>query len=128
MLSDYATSSNSSDFYVSTLFSLLPCQAYLSIQVFHSALVVCAALQVYETKTALVKVDDCDGTFNYVVYRDAALVTGAFPDVLPLGLWRCWNIMGQSQTVAYCRTLRPFCILVLYVVFHQKAIRRIWVR
>ena len=51
----------------------------------------------------------------------------SFPDAVP-ELWRRWNPMGQSQTVAYRRTLYPWCILVLYVVFHQEVIRRIWVR
>jgi len=39
----------------------------IGLLIFHAALVICAALQVYETKTALVTNNDCDGTFNYVI-------------------------------------------------------------
>jgi hypothetical protein len=46
--------------------------------VFHAALIICAALQVYETKTALVTLDDCDGTYNYVVRRGAIAVPESF--------------------------------------------------
>jgi len=36
--------------------------------VFHAALVIFAAIQIHETKAALVRTSDCDGTnFDYVV-------------------------------------------------------------
>lgn len=35
--------------------------------VFHAALIFFAALQIHETKTALVRLPDCDGTVNFVV-------------------------------------------------------------
>jgi hypothetical protein len=40
---------------------------HLPILVFHVALVVFAAIQVHETKAALVQDPGCDGTVNYVV-------------------------------------------------------------
>jgi hypothetical protein len=40
---------------------------YISPSVFHAALIIGAALQVYETKIALMTLDDCDGTFDFVV-------------------------------------------------------------
>ena len=51
----------------------------VSRSVFHAALVVGAALQVYETKTGLVTLEDCDGTFDYVVRRDAVWYLLLFP-------------------------------------------------
>ena len=35
--------------------------------VFHVALVVFSAIQIHETRTALVRTPDCDGTVDYVV-------------------------------------------------------------
>ena len=38
-----------------------------AVSVFHAALVVFAGIQVHETRTALVRRTDCDGTVDYVV-------------------------------------------------------------
>jgi len=38
----------------------------LCILIFHAALIVFAALQVNQTRTALVTIEECDGTFSYV--------------------------------------------------------------
>jgi hypothetical protein len=38
-----------------------------AVSVFHAALVVFAGIQIHETKAALVRTPNCDGTVNYVV-------------------------------------------------------------
>jgi hypothetical protein len=38
----------------------------IGLLIFHAALIIGAALQVYETKIALMTLDDCDGTFDFV--------------------------------------------------------------
>ena len=45
-----------------------------ALSVFYAALVVFAGIQIHETKTALVRRPDCDGSVDYVVSRVSTLL------------------------------------------------------
>ncbi len=76
--------------------------------VFHAALVVFAAIQIHETKTALVREPNCDGTVDYVVcsilYFPNGLANSHVPlsrDVVALALYtKRWSTSSSPSRLS----------------------------
>lgn len=99
------------------------------LAVFHIALMVAAAIQIRETKTALVTMGDCDGSVNYAVSNCCALWWWCIIYHLCafLELWRKRYTFPTCWTFPYCCALCHCCILVRHDFLDQTVVRRIWV-
>lgn len=112
-----------------SLFSSAPCLMVVlpAPTVFHLALMVFAALQVHQTKTALVMEGDCPGSENYVVreWLYAALPRSSL--TLFLDLWWSRLALGQNRATRRHCTLCYCSIMVLNGLVAERTVRRIWV-
>jgi hypothetical protein len=113
---------------VSSSFCLI-CQLNPSVgSVFHAALIFFAAVQIHETKTALVRLPDCDGTVNYVVCSTHHRSYGLSNSHLPFQVvWWPWHIVQKGGASTHrCPGYHRGCLDYLNFL-REGALLRIWV-
>jgi hypothetical protein len=91
--------------------------------VFHAALVVFAAIQIHETKVALVRQQNCDGdNFNYVVCFTLCCSYGLASSHVPLK--RCGGKGTLYRKVEHLLIATPGVIAVAWIVliFYVRAL------
>lgn len=90
-------------------------------------MMVFAALQVHQTRTALVQREECDGPRGSAVRFFATKVFLNQSIDPETGLRRIWITLATSTTISRRRTMYYRCIVVLHVVLDQKALCGVWV-
>lgn len=92
--------------------------------VFHAALIVFAALQVHETRTALVRLQDCDGSVDFVVSPQLVGTSYSASYVSP-EMWGSPYSLQESGTIPGGRSLHHRLGVAGTIMVRQGAVRRI---
>lgn len=86
-------------------------------------LIVMAALQVSQTRDALVRQSGCDWRISYVVSHISAIIAlMIFNAVIWIGLRWARHTMEESPTLVGCCSLRFGSVMVYYPVLGKRAI------